>query len=284
MFFHERIRLKTFCLCRKRTRKSRAPKKRRIILSPQKALLSSRASRLAGLCCGRNLAKMRGCATKASARGVRMRIEIAQVRWPNRQLWLLLAALALLPASCKKIQQDRAISAEMQAATTAIAAYSKASDDANQAHRDVLKAFDDANHCSNLPGYKNALRSQVLPAMDAFLAKLRQMPTGTAELKVIHGTLVGAYETARSEIGRFEADLTGSEGLGQFAAIRNKLQAGVKLYREQLDKYYGKFERKLRLEGPTPLAAAATPTTTAPSASAAPTPLSDGISATEGVP
>lgn len=213
-----------------------------------------------------------------------MRFEFAQIRWPQHRVWLLLAALALLPTSCKKIQQDRAISAEMQAATAAIAAYSKASDDANQAHRDVLKAFDDANHSSNLPAYKNALRSQVLPAMDAFLAKLRQMPTGTAELKVIHGTLVGAYETARGEIGRFEADLTGSEGLGQFGAIRNKLQAGVKLYREQLDKYYAKFERKLRLEGAAPLAASATATTPAPATPAGQTPLSDGISATEGVP
>ena len=237
------------------------------------------------MCCAPKLAKMRVCATLQRARSA-MRFELVHARRPTCPVWLLVAALALLPLSCKKIQQDRALSAEMQAATAAIAAYSKASDDANQAHRDVLKAFDDANHSSNLPAYKQALRSQVLPAMDAFLAKLRQMPTGTAELKVIHGTLVGAYETARSEIGRFEADLTGSDGLGQFAAIRNKLQTGVKLYREQLDKYYTKFERKLRMDGAAPLANAATPTAAAapPAASTAPPPLSDGHSTTEGVP
>lgn len=179
-------------------------------------------------------------------------------RWPGLA-WLLL--LAMLPA-CQKLRQERQESVQARTAGDAIQKYSQASDAANLAHKAVMDAFDKANRSSNLPDYKSALRTLVLPAMDTFLTQLRAMPTGTPELKRIHALLVDAYAQARREIDDYEAGLQSAEGLGRFTDIRTQLQQRVKAYREALAKYYAQYQRQLRLDaGPdaTSLSSSATP-------------------------
>lgn len=169
---------------------------------------------------------------------------------------LLMMAVAGL-TGCERLRAERQAAAATAAAVAAIQRYSTASDAANQAHRDVMAAFDKANRSPNLPEYKIALRGQVLPAMATFIARLRKMPAETPELKAIHGQLVDAYEQAGREIDDFEKSLEAAEGLGRFADIRDHLQQRVKAYRESLARYYGRYRRELRLEtAPEPAALA----------------------------
>lgn len=174
---------------------------------------------------------------------------------------LVLAALfgasSLGALGCSKVQADRAESAANKAALQAIQAYSAAADGASAAHATVLAAFEKANHGANLADYRRGLREDVLPAMDAFLVKLKAVPTATGELRGIHGKLVAAYEQARREIDEFERRLEDIGGLPQFATIRDHLQVAVKAYRTELTAYYGRFHRHLQVA---PAPRAVTPT------------------------
>lgn len=185
---------------------------------------------------------------------------------PMLHLWLLLLLL-LAGGGCKKVEKDRALSAAERQANNAIEAYSAASAEANAAHQAVLQSFESANRASDLSLYKAALREKVLPAMDAFVTRLKTMPTGTPELKRIHGQLLDAYMMAREEIAAFEHELNSVDGLQRFGEIRSRLQSGVRTYRESLAAYYSANKRQLKLDAP-PAAAnlSSAPTPTAPSA------------------
>lgn len=194
----------------------------------------------------------------------------------NRMWHVVITGVALVgllaSAGCKKVAADRQLTAAEKQANTAIEKYSAASAEANSAHQAVLKSFEEANHAGDLSQYKQALRDKVLPAMDAFVARLKSMPTDTPELKRIHGELLDAYQTARTEIEAFERELAGVDGLARFGEIRSRLQTGVRTYRESLAAYYAANKRQLKVdakpEAAAGTAAAATPTA-APAATAA---------------
>lgn len=176
----------------------------------------------------------------------------------RRVLALLLLCTLWGAAGCKRVKAERKLSAETLQAIAAIQQYSAASEAANSAHRAVMTAFADANHSSNLPDYKQSLRTIVLPAMDAFITRLDAMPAGTPELAAVHRKLVLSYKTARTDIDAFESGLEDVAGLGGFDDIRQRLQAGVANYSKELERYYARFDRKLRLEGaPGPMSSTA---------------------------
>ena len=177
--------------------------------------------------------------------------------WRIALVWLLLCALCGA-GGCKRVKDERKLSAATLQAIAAIQQYSAASDAANSAHRAVMTAFADANRSSNLPDYKQSLRTVVLPAMDAFIARLDAMPAGTPGLAAVHRKLVLSYKTARTDIDAFESGLEDVAGLGGFDDIRQRLQAGVANYSKELERYYARFDRRLRLEGaPGPMSSVA---------------------------
>lgn len=163
-------------------------------------------------------------------------------------LTLVMAAALAASPGCGKAREDRTRLAELQAGAQAIENYSAATDRANAAHREVMGAFALANASTNLTDYKAALRTKVLPAMDAFIEKLAAMPAATAELKRIHGGLTEAYRRSRDAIAEFERTLQDPAGLAKFDVIRDQLQRDVRQYGEQLAKYYAVHSRQLRLE------------------------------------
>ena len=158
------------------------------------------------------------------------------------------AGVAVVAPGCTKARAERTRLAELQAAGMAIEEYSAASDKANAAHREVLSAFAQANASSNIIEYKAVLRTKALPAMDAFVAKLAAMPTGTPELKQIHGGLTEAYRRSRDAIAEYERTLQDPKGVGRFDAIREQLQRDVRQYSEALSRYYAAHSRQLRQE------------------------------------
>ncbi len=183
---------------------------------------------------------------------------------PQLRLHLLItvsAAIALsLAGGCKKVTEDRKLTAAEKLADVAIEKYSAASAEANAAHQAVLQSFEQANHASDLTLYKQALREKVLPAMDTFVERLKKMPTETPELKRIHSNLLDAYQTARGEIDVFERELQGVDGLARFGDIRSRLQTGVRTYREALAAYYVANKRQLKLDARAAETAAHAPT------------------------
>ncbi len=173
---------------------------------------------------------------------------------------LVVLALALSFAACGKPAEDRARAAELQRTQAAIGAYSAASQAANSLHSDVIGAFQRANRSTSLPNYREAMQKDVLPAMDRFIERLSQMPTGTPELERIHGGLVQAYRDARSKLATYTESLQTARDLARFAPIREELQQRVAAYRSDLDNYYRGHNRQLRLEGGAAgMAAEATP-------------------------
>ena len=201
---------------------------------------------------------------------------MAQLSVSTMRAMITLVLLVALTSfgGCKKVQADRQLTAAEKAANSAIEKYSTASAAANAAHQSVLQSFEQANHASDLTLYKQALREKVLPAMDAFVERLKTMPTETPELKRIHGELLSAYQTARGEIDAFEKELQSVDGLARFGDIRSRLQTGVRTYRESLAAYYAANKRQLKLDARASDGSAQTstaPTPTSAQASLAPT-------------
>lgn len=168
-----------------------------------------------------------------------------------RSLVVLSLALGAVPllGGCDKISGifgERAEVVAQRKARDAIDAYSKASEQANVAHRKVIEAFAKANGAKNLAEYKATMREQVLPRMTVFVERLELMQTGTPELQKVHNILVNAYQSARVDMAKFVDELQSPRDLGRFNEIRAQLQAGVEKYRAALDAYYGRFSRKLR--------------------------------------
>jgi len=175
-------------------------------------------------------------------------------------LGAVLLALAPMGSGCDKIRGDRAESSATRRAQTAINAYSKASERVNGLHGDIIGAFGRANTANNLPDYRDALRGEVVPAMERFVERLEKMPTGTPELQRIHLGLVAAYRKALEQIQTFIRDLRSPDDLPGFNPIRDRLQQQVALYNRDLDAYYRRFRRELRFEGAVGASAGATPT------------------------
>lgn len=166
------------------------------------------------------------------------------------QLALALSLAAVAVTGCDRLRGDRAQNAAAQAARKAIDAYSKASERSNGAHQAVLQAFKTANAASSLGGYRQAMRDEVLPRMNEFVGRLDAMQAGTPELQKIHKILVEGYRAALTEIGGFVDKLEKPSDLSRFEDIRTRLQERVRLYRDELDRYYKQNQRLLRGGGP----------------------------------
>jgi hypothetical protein len=171
------------------------------------------------------------------------------------------AVVALGAVACDKVDEDRAQSEAVAKAHAAIAAYSEAAQAANGLHGEVIDAFQRANRSSSLPDYRDAIRKEVLPAMDRFIERLRAMPTGTPDLDRIHGGLVKAYSEARDQLASYADNLNAAANLSEFQPIREQLRQRVAAYRGDLEAYYRGQNRQLRNE---PAAPAAEATRTAP--------------------
>lgn len=165
--------------------------------------------------------------------------------------WLV--ALVALGGSCDKVETDRAHSQALHVAVAAIDHYSAQAQAATQAHGTVLAAFARAAKASNLPDYKAAVRTQVLPAMDEFLRTLAAVRADTPELQAIHARLLAAYAKARQEVDAFEAGLTEAAGLRAFEPVRTRLHRAVDAYRSELSAYCVANQHALT---PIPLASA----------------------------
>ncbi len=160
---------------------------------------------------------------------------------------LLVVALAPLSLSgCGDAKADRERTEAAKQAQVAIAAYSAASQEANNLHGEVIRQFAKANSSTNLPDYREAMRRDVLPAMDRFVARLKGMPADTPQLKRIHGGLISAYTDARKDIAAFVDQLQTARDLERFAAIRKRLQQRVGAYQSDLAAYYKNWNRQLR--------------------------------------
>ncbi len=155
-------------------------------------------------------------------------------------------ALATL-AGCGPAKADRAKAEALRKTQLAIHSYSEASKKANGLHGEVIKQFGKANASTNLQDYREAMRKDVLPAMDRFVATLRGMPTSTPELERIHAGLVSAYSEARTDIAAYVDRLQTARDLERFVDIRKRLQRRVAAYQRDLATYYKQWNRQLRL-------------------------------------
>lgn len=184
-----------------------------------------------------------------------------RVRSPVASVLVSMVVIGVLAAmgGCGEAKADRERAEAARKAQVAIASYSAASQEANNLHGEVIRQFAKANGATNLPDYREAMRRDVLPAMDRFVTRLKGMPTGTPQLKRIHGGLINAYTDARKDINAFVDKLQTARDLERFAAIRKRLQRRVAAYQSDLAAYYKNWNRQLR-DGAKPAAAEPAPT------------------------
>jgi hypothetical protein len=164
--------------------------------------------------------------------------------------WLALSlAVALLGASgCTRVAGDAEREQRIAKEQQAIQEYSEKVPDVDKLQERFLSEWRKANEIRDLKAFKDALEAQVVPALDAYLATLKLLPTDTEQLAAIHGLVVASYTEAVAAFHTFVEGLTNDNVEARYRVLLDTMDAVGKAeqsYREKLETYYAENRVKL---------------------------------------
>lgn len=169
----------------------------------------------------------------------------------RRRLALLLAALLLAMSGCDRIRAALEERQELTAEQRAIQAYSDATPHVNQAQQRFVQAWEQAVKNEKVEPLREAIEKTVDPALEEYLAALREMPTSTPDLQRIHGLIVSAYGKLQVDVKTFREALNEEnrkEPVDALIAQLDDLTKAEDAYRRELKGYYEKHNITLVLE------------------------------------
>lgn len=159
----------------------------------------------------------------------------------RRRIALLLAAALLASTGCDRIRAALEERQELTDQQRAIQAYSDATPKVNLAQQRFVQAWELAVKNEQVAPLEEAIEKQVVPALDAYVKALREMPAGTPDLKRIHGLLLSAYETLQTDVAAFIEALSEENRKEPVDALVERLEALTRAedaYRKELKAYY----------------------------------------------
>jgi hypothetical protein len=155
---------------------------------------------------------------------------------------LLITFLALLMAqACDRSQVDSERERKIATEQTSISAYSNKVTDADGYQARFVEEWERANEIKDFRAFKAGIDARVIPALNAYLAALKMMPTDSAALKSTHGAIVGSYEGSAQAFREFTQGLSDDnieERYGMLLKAMEKVSAAEKIYRQELAQYY----------------------------------------------
>jgi hypothetical protein len=165
-----------------------------------------------------------------------------------RWLAVSLAAALLCAPACNRVTGDPEREQRIATEQQAIQAYSDKVPEVDKLQERFLSEWRKANEIRDLKAFKDALEAQVLPALDAYLATLKLLPTDTESLAAIHGVVVTAYSDAVAAFRTFVEGLTNDNVEARYRALLDTMDAVGKAeqgYRDKLETYYADNRVKL---------------------------------------
>ncbi len=165
-----------------------------------------------------------------------------------RWLALSLTAALLVAPGCTRVAGDAEREQRIAKEQQAIQEYSEKVPDVDKLQQRFLSEWRKANEIRDLKAFKDALEAQVVPALDAYLATLRLLPTDTERLAAIHGVVVASYTEAVAAFRTFVEGLTNDNVEARYRVLLDTMDAVGKAeqdYREKLETYYADNRVKL---------------------------------------
>jgi len=160
----------------------------------------------------------------------------------NRILIALAALVALVSGpACDLINGPSELEREIAAQQEVIKGYSAAVPAVDGHKTTFLDAWKKANELKDFKAYKEALQTQVVPALTRYAEAMRDMPAGSGELAGIHEGMVEAVEGARETFAGYAEGLTEENfdsGYKTVLDAMEKVSAAQATYLEKLKTYY----------------------------------------------
>ena len=157
---------------------------------------------------------------------------------------VILAAAVIATAGCDLINGPSELERKVAAEQQIIKAYSAAVPGVDALKTTFLDAWKKANELKDFKAYKEALQTQVVPALGAYVTATAKMPAGAGELARIHKGMVDAVEKARVVFTKYADELTEENLESGYQDVLREMEAvgaARATYLEQLKVHYASF-------------------------------------------
>jgi hypothetical protein len=146
-------------------------------------------------------------------------------------------------ASCERPQETSQEVSRISAGQEAIRRYSERVSEVDALQQRFTAAWRKANELADPKALKEAVDTQVLPALDGYTNGLKTMPTDTQDLALVHKILVDGMDSLGGAFRAFAEGLTGETRTTRYAELLTQMDALAKAeatYLEELKSYYAK--------------------------------------------
>ena len=163
---------------------------------------------------------------------------------------LLLSALSLMLVltACESVNRDTDAERQILAEQKAIVAYSKSVPAADLQQSNFSRAWSAANEIKGMKEFRVSMETKVIPALNHHVTSLKEMPTGSAELEKIHGTVVASWSEVVIAFNIFVDGLNEDNVETKYKALleaMDKVGEAEKVYHASLREYYARSRVKL---------------------------------------
>ena len=165
-----------------------------------------------------------------------------------RRLLLSLLSVVFLLSACDAVHRDTEAEQKIKEEQGLIQAYSKGVPAADLEQTQFVRAWEEANEIKSLKKFKEAMEERVVPRLTDYVNALGEMPTGTADLKKIHGAVVTSYSEAVIAFSVFVDGLSEENVEARYQDLlvaMDKVGADEKQYHAQLREYYARSRVRL---------------------------------------
>ena len=164
------------------------------------------------------------------------------------RLMISLLGFALLVTACDAVNRDTDAERQIAAEQKAIVDYSKGVPAADLQQTQFVRAWEEANEIKSLKAFREAMEGKVIPRLNDYVTALKSMPTGSDELKKIHGEVVASYSEAVIAFTVFIDGLNEDNVESRYKALlsaMDKVGAAEKAYHRNLREYYARSRVRL---------------------------------------
>lgn len=165
-----------------------------------------------------------------------------------RGLILSALSLSLMLAACESVNRDTDAERQILEEQKAIVAYSKSVPAADLQQTQFSRAWSEANEIKTMKEFRETMELKVIPSLNDHVTSLKAMPTGSEELKEIHGKVVASWSEVVIAFNVFVDGLTEDNVESKYKALleaMDKVGEAEKAYHASLREYYARSRVKL---------------------------------------
>ena len=112
---------------------------------------------------------------------------------PRIRLVVSALVVGLAISACDAVNRDTDGERQIAVEQKSIVSYSKGVPAADLQQTQFVRAWEEANEIKSLKQFRQAMIDRVIPRLDDYVTALKEMPTGSEDLKKIHGAVTKSH-------------------------------------------------------------------------------------------